>query len=484
MILSFSDIRVGMFALLAISAALVITELLARKKILAQELARKMLHVAAIGSCAGAIHSFENRQLLAFVFLFFTLLLWYVTRKGWLSTNNQRSYGIVFFPPAFALLLFAEAIPTKAIVYSALVLAFCDAAAGLTGRYLPVKKNPFLFEEKSWAGFGVFWFCCTVVTFFVLDAANPEAWLLCAVFSLLPALTELFSYKGSDNFTIPVITAIWICLLLALPVSVPGEHDAYLDIFGSGSLPEFYGATGLMIMFGFIAVYKKWLTQGGAAAALWMGFLILVCCGWRGFIAPGLFLVSGSLLSKLNKQPGEKLGRNAKQVFANGITGIICMMVYALFYRQEFLYASIASFAVGICDSVGSEAGRYFKGRTVDILSLRKTTPGLSGGISLPGTVAGLAGAALLAGVVCGAYGFSLPVFFEIVVAGFMGMLADSVLGSVLQRKYQLPGGNIVEDAVPGAVLIKGVEWCNNDVVNLLSVFITTAIFILCAVFG
>ncbi|MBL7728206.1 MAG: DUF92 domain-containing protein, partial [Dinghuibacter sp.] len=124
------------------------------------------------------------------------------------------------------------------------------------------------------------------------------------------------------------------------------------------------------------------------------------------------------------------------------------------------------------------EAGGYWKGRTVDILSFKKVSPGLSGGISWPGTLAGMAGAALLAGVTSWAFGLGTGLFLAIGAAGVAGMLLDSVLGSVLQRKYQLPGGTIVEEAQPGAVLIKGKNWCSNDMVNILSTAITTALFV------
>ncbi|MBL7729325.1 MAG: DUF92 domain-containing protein, partial [Dinghuibacter sp.] len=399
MFLSFSDIRTGVIALLIIILALVVTEWLARRKILPVEISRKILHVTAIATCAWVISTFENRLLLAFVFLLFTVLLWWVTRKNWLSTNNIRSYGIAFFPAAFALLLFIKGIPQEIIAYAALTLAVCDAAAGLAGHYLAPRKMRVLFEEKSWMGFFAFWCSNTILSYFFFNLVSSEAWLFLAAIALLPALTELFSYKGSDNFTVPVITALWICLLLQLPVTVPGEHEAYFDIFGRGSVSELYATIVMMAALSLFAVYKKWLTIDGAAAACWMGLLILVTCGPRGFIAPGLFLVCGSLLSKLNKRSTDRNGRTAIQVFANGIVGVICMLVYALFYQPEFLYASLASFCVGICDSVSSEAGGYWKGRTVDILSFKKVSPGLSGGISWPGTLAGMAGAALLAGV-------------------------------------------------------------------------------------
>jgi uncharacterized protein (TIGR00297 family) len=227
----------------------------------------------------------------------------------------------------------------------------------------------------------------------------------------------------------------------------------------------------------YFAVYKKWLTPMGAAAASMMAFVFYFTGGYKAFIAPGIFFITGSLLSRLNQDKKEKEGRNAKQVFANGLTGAVFMILYRLTEQNIYLITAIISFSISMADTASSEVGIYFKGPTYDILSFKKMAPGLSGGISLPGTLAGLAGAIFLPAIAGCFYQFSIAFIFLIAGAGFTGMLTDSLLGSWLQCKYRSADGIITEDALPGAQLIKGLSWCTNDTVNILSNILITLLF-------
>jgi uncharacterized protein (TIGR00297 family) len=463
MFLSQQDLYTGLLATGIIAFTVFVTETVIKKGILHREIARKLLHIVAICTCAWAIRQFENRLLLAFLFLFFGIFLWQVINMGWLRVNEQKTYGIALFPPAFASLLFLSFLPKEVIVFAVLVLGICDAAAGLAGKFSHARKIRFLAEGKSWTGFAFFYASCLVLSLIYFQCTTWQGWLFCAVLSLLPALTELFSFKGSDNFTVPVVTAIWTYLLLQTNIDTLQTLALLVPVF---------------VLLCQLAIHRRWLTVGGAAAACWMGLLIYATCGMKGFIAPATFLIGGSLLSRLNKPVREKTGRNAVQVFANGIAGIICMVAFGITGNEIFLIAASVSFGIGMCDSVSSEAGVFFKGRTVNIVSLKKIEPGFSGGISVQGTLAGLAGVALLAVLVCIAYHFPIAVFLKITTAGFAGMVADSLLGSVLQARYQTSNGVVTEHATSGAVLVKGVRWCDNDVVNLISVWLVTGLFL------
>lgn len=465
MYLSQHDLLTGAITLAIILLTLFCIEITVKKKLLSKLIGRKLLHITAICSCAYAIHSFENKTVLAYFFLCFFFILLAVINKGWMQVNAYKTYGIALFPLAFSVLLFIPAFPNDTIVFAALILGICDAAAGLSGEYFGKQKIIFLFEHKSWAGFTAFYLSALLVSVcwhsFNLSANNL---LLCALLALLPAITELFSYKGSDNFTIPVFAAIWMLLLKNI---MPGEYLVLVLCIV------------VFIALCFFAVYKKWLTVNGATAALWMALLLLVTGGLKAFIAPGIFLLSGSLLSKLNNNDKEKNGRNAIQVFCNGIVGISCLILFAVSHQQVYLLAALVSFCISMSDSVSSELGVYLKGTTVDMLSFKKLPPGISGGISWLGSLSGLIGAAILAAAVCLAYQFSLTVFLWLTVSGFTGMLADSILGSTIQQKYTSASGAIIEDYETNAVKIKGFSWCNNDMVNILSNILITALFLL-----
>ncbi len=465
MLLSFGDIITGVIAIMVIAVAAGCILLFTKAKNLSPLNGRKLLHVTAICTCAWAISRFENRLVLAYIFLLaFFLLLWAVQR-GFMQVGNKKSYGIALFPLAFFLLLLVPVFPLKQVVFAVLVLGISDAAAGWVGSNYAKKHQPFWKEEKSWTGFAAFFVTTVVLAFFYYNLVTVHGVLFACSLAIVPALTELFSYKGSDNFTVPIVTAAWNVLIASMEVS----NNCYIFLL----------LLILLILLAAAAVYKKWLTQSGAAAALWMGCIFFATGGWQAFAAPVLFLVSGSLLSKLNKDNAEPHGRNAVQVLANGIVAATCLLLYGLFGQTVFFSAAIVSFCISMADSTSSELGRYFGGKTVDIINCKQVKPGLSGGISVAGTIAGLAGALLLALVVGLICNFSVMLILLIMMAGFCGMLVDSILGSWLQAKYQTEDGYVTEKPEPGVLLVKGVGWCGNDMVNILANAVVTGVIIL-----
>lgn len=465
MYLSQHDIITGAIVLATIIISLTVIELAVKKEWTSKLIGRKLLHIIAICSCAFAIDQFENERVLMVLFFGFFFILLAVIKKGWMQVNACKSYGIALFPLAFAaLLFFSPVLSISNIVFAALTLAICDAFAGITGEYFGQKKICFLFEQKSWIGFTAFYLSCFVVAIVFFSKCSPSGLLCCAMIALVPALTELFSYKGSDNLSVPIITAVWAYFILRLTEM----EIAYL-----------FGAFCIFLPLCFVAVYKKWLTISGATAAMWTALLLFVCGGIKAFIAPGLFLLTGSLLSKLNTNDKEKNGRNALQVFCNGIAGILCLILFNITQQELYLLAALVSFCISMSDSVSSELGTFFKGNTIDILSFKKTPVGISGGISWQGTVAGLGGAIILTAAAFYTYHFPAIIFGQIAICGFSGMLVDSILGSLLQVKYTNFNGLLVEENEAGAVQTKGFNWCNNNMVNLLSNIIITLLFIL-----
>jgi uncharacterized protein (TIGR00297 family) len=460
--LSQHDLYTGFIAIAAIAIVLFCIEFAVKTELFTKLLGRKLLHFTAICTCAYCIHQFENRLVLAFIFLLFFFILLGVIRKGWMQVNDYKTYGIAFFPLAFSALLFIPVFSLFEIVYAVLILAISDALAGIFGEYFGRKKIIFLFENKSWVGFSAFYISAFALSLFYLNNYSFHGFLLCTVIALLPAITELFSHRGSDNFTVPLFTASWALLILKLDTNQLQSLLLILLLFSALSI---------------IAFYKKWLTVSGAVAACWMAMLLFITGGYKAFIAPGIFLISGSLLSKFNKHQYEKEGRNGIQVFANGITGIVFMIFFGITQQNIYLITAIISFCISMSDSVSSEIGMYFKGITYDILTFKKISPGLSGGISIPGTLAGLAGAVLLSYSVGYFYNFSLLIIIFITGAGFTGMLADSVLGSWLQVKYKNVAGEISETATFNTKKVKGYSWCTNDTVNILSNLLITVVF-------
>jgi uncharacterized protein (TIGR00297 family) len=126
----------------------------------------------------------------------------------------------------------------------------------------------------------------------------------------------------------------------------------------------------------------------------------------------------------------ERRGRQASQVMANlGVAGYL-----GLAGDVTLFAASLAVLAEATADTVSSELGQVFGGRTILVTTGKVVPPGTDGGISLAGTACGLLSAALIAGlaVVLGAVSPRLGIV--VFVCGTAGLLFDSLLGATLER--------------------------------------------------
>ena len=215
-------------------------------------------------------------------------------------------------------------------------------------------------------------------------------------------------------------------------------------------------------------VKKKWLNTGGALAALVLGLSIAFYLPWYFLIYPVLFLAMGSLLSKLNRtEERESQGRNAVQVFANG--GVALMVLF--FFKSNIETLFILVFSIAMADTFSSELGRFIKGNTWNILTLKPMEVGLSGGISFQGTFAGLIAAFILPLIAYITSHLQMTQVFWIGIASFIGMLLDSILGSSIQAKYRSES-QILERKEKEAVLVHGFASIDNDGVNVLSILL------------
>ncbi len=93
-----------------------------------------------------------------------------------------------------------------------LVMAYGDGLAAVIGKLLKSKK--IWKTNKSIAGsitMFVVTFIITAVYFVYL--ANPMWWLWALLISAIVTIVELFSIKGLDNITVPLLTLLLVCVL-------------------------------------------------------------------------------------------------------------------------------------------------------------------------------------------------------------------------------------------------------------------------------
>jgi uncharacterized protein (TIGR00297 family) len=282
-------------------------------------------------------------------------------------------------------------------------------------------------------------------------------WLL---LSLIPTLTELFSWRGSDNFFLPIFTVGWIQLVLQSPYL-----GSWIGVVAGGIV---------VLLLAWFVRSRNWLDQTGSLAALWIAAILWMSGGWKALSAPVFLLVVGSVTGKLIRPNHASEKRTAQQVFSNGLIGVVLYMLYGITGEFHWLLLAWSSFAVSVCDTISSEVGVAVGGRTYNALTLRKMAPGLSGGISLAGTAGGLAALLLLVLFLGGILPVSPIQLLWVLGTGFIGMLVDSILGSKWQALWrQGEAWSEVSSDSPQEVLVKGLPWLDNHWVNFLSNGIT-----------
>ena len=421
-------------------------------------LGRKLLHVLAIGTTAWIIDLRQESLSLGLILVAIGVLLMVVLLnfKWWLQ--QEFSYGIALFPISLGGLL-VLGVSASYIATAAWVLALSDASAGLVGRRWGAPKLNFLSESKSYQGAFAFFATASIVMAVRFPDLHLGWWLL---LSLIPTLTELFSWRGSDNFFLPIFTVGWIQLVLQSP-------------FIGSWIGVLVGGVIVLFLVWFVRS-RNWLDQTGSLAALWIAAILWMSGGWKALSAPVFLLVVGSITGKLIRPNHASEKRSAQQVFSNGLFGVVLYMLYGLTGQFHWLLLAWGSFAISVCDTISSEVGVAVGGRTYNAVTLRKMAPGLSGGISLAGTAGGLAALLLLVLFL----GVILPVspiqLLWVLSTGLIGMLVDSILGSKWQALWrQGEAWSEVSSNSPQEVLVKGLPWLDNHWVNFLSNGITIA---------
>jgi uncharacterized protein (TIGR00297 family) len=124
-----------------------------------------------------------------------------------------------------------------------------------------------------------------------------------------------------------------------------------------------------------------------------------------------------------------------------------CAICYSAWHAPLMLLAMAAALAVAASDTVSSECGQALKREARLITTLQKVPAGTDGGITLAGTVAGTAAALLVSAVGLRVGLLSTPWMWIASLAGVGGMVIDSFLGALFERR----------------------GWIGNDSVNFIS---------------
>jgi uncharacterized protein (TIGR00297 family) len=229
-----------------------------------------------------------------------------------------------------------------------------------------------------------------------------------------------------------------------------------------GSVRSLSTAVIVTVVFAALARWVRGVSLGGAIAGAAVCFLLYLGAGFGAFAA----LVSVFALTWISTRFGyrrkEKLGtaekldgRTALQVLANLAVAACCGGLSALPGRKSvFLLALSAALSEAAADTVSSELGRARSEKARLITTWKEVSAGTDGGVSWAGSVAGIAAAAVVS-LVCVVTGLVPLRWLGIaILAAVAGMIADSFLGALLERRKLL----------------------NNDAVNFLGTLVAAGI--------
>jgi uncharacterized protein (TIGR00297 family) len=217
------------------------------------------------------------------------------------------------------------------------------------------------------------------------------------------------------------------------------------------------------------AVAARALDWRGALAGCAVAVGVALGARWPGIVLLAMFLIGGSAATRLGRARKESRGiaeprggrRSIENVIGKGGVAAMSGAAAAMgLHAPEFAAAAIAgALAAATADTLSSEIGKAFGGRTVLLPELRRVEPGTNGGVTLTGTLAGIAGACAIGAAAAAMPLLALPfldVFVAVAVAGAVANVGESLIGRVGWMSSRLGGygENLMVTALGGIVAV------------------------------
>jgi len=225
----------------------------------------------------------------------------------------------------------------------------------------------------------------------------------------------------------------------------------------------------------------------GIFMGIFLLYSILFLTGLKWLIIIVIFVIVGSLFTRFKRPLKTNLlkeslyyKRGWKNVLANGFVPLIFSFLEFLSLDGSiFIVAFGSSIAAACSDTLATEIGILSKSKPRMIFNPKKVVPiGTSGGVTPLGLLASFFGSLTISlpFTYIGILPPSLPLFLSLLLAGIIGCLFDSILGQLLQFKgICLVCNEETENKIhheKRVKKIKGFEFIDNNMVNLLSILI------------
>jgi len=358
--------------------------------------------------------------------------------------------GILIYPVSVLLLLLLFGFWRGGLAVAAsgwIAMAWGDPLAAAWGRrrgHRPIPWN----ERKTIEGTLAFALAATGGIWLVLiwmGRSPSEAALLAVPTGLFAAFIESLPWRIDDNLSVPLMSALFMRGLMELDGAIlHGAAEDLRQFFLFGTLVNLLFGTLVNLIFAALAFRAKSVDRSGMIAGLLVGLVTFTFTGWPGYAVLIAFFLLGSGSTRLGMARKMRLGiaqsergaRSARHALANcGVGAFLALLVAGSARPEIFVLSYVCAYAAAVFDTVSSEIGQAYGGRPRLITSLRRVPAGTDGAVSLVGTAAGGV-AALLIG--CAAWGMNLlpgSVLWVVVLAGFVGSTADSILGATLEAR-------------------------------------------------
>jgi uncharacterized protein (TIGR00297 family) len=444
------------------------------------ELLRKLVHIGCVGFAflLRDMTAAQAAAMAAAAFVFNWLVLPRIGgRRLWRGAEQERGYplGILLYPLAVLglILWFRHSLWMAAAVWG--VLAVGDGAASLVGQAVGGPRLPWN-DRKTWAGTLAF------VGFGAAAAAVLIAWT-----ARLPLSWSAW-HAGRT-----VAVALAVALACALVESLPTTLDDNLTVAATGAAlfpllaqadpqllvadPDFPRRLALGLTVNGLIALAAWRARSvdlaGALSALVVGTAITAGLGLAGLAPMIAFFVVGTAATRLGYRRKAALGiaqerrgtRGWRHAWANGgVPALLALLagLAAVPLHDLLVLAYAGAVATAAADTCSSEVGKAYGRRTFLITTFRPVPPGTEGAVSLEGTLGGLLGAGIVAAVGAAAGLHAWPLAGVAAVAGLLGSLAESVVGTVAERRGWLDNHllNALNTAIGAAfaVLLRGLS--------------------------
>jgi uncharacterized protein (TIGR00297 family) len=228
-----------------------------------------------------------------------------------------------------------------------------------------------------------------------------------------------------------------------------------------------------------LAWWARALRASGAAAALWVGAVVLLRAGWPGGAVLLAFFLPSSALSRLWRAPlvpsdAKDDRRDAWQVLANGGPPALALLLGG----PASLVGYAAGLAAAAADTWATTVGAHSPTPPRRLLGGNVVQPGTSGGVTRLGTTGAAVGAAVVASAALPMIGWRGAL--AALGIGWSGMLLDSALGAGLQGRFHCDRCDQASERRVHRCGIAtrhrgGLRWLTNDGVNALATGAATA---------